>query len=71
MNSPAGTTVDMAQPIPTHLGAIWGELDAQITPFIYVLTIPGQVYRSLEQAAKDFVATTFMYVCQYLINIHD
>jgi hypothetical protein len=48
------------KPSPTHLGAIWGELDAQINPFIYVLTIPGDIFRSLEPAAKDWIVGAFM-----------
>lgn len=53
----------------THLGSIWGELDAQITPFLYVLTIPGHVFRALEPAAKDFIASTFMLVFYVLLNV--
>lgn len=62
MDSPNNSNIGGVHVIggPTHLGSIWGELDAQITPFLYVLTIPGYVFRSLEQAAKDFIANTFM-----------
>lgn len=69
MNSPSGSTPEgPAVAHPTHLGAVWGELDAQITPFVYVLTIPGHVFRGLEQAARDFIATTFMYVSCFLTS---
>ncbi|KAH7175954.1 mating type 2 HMG1/2 protein [Dactylonectria macrodidyma] len=43
-----------------QLDAIWDQLKAQVSPFVYVLCIEGPLYRVLDDGAKQFIAKQFM-----------
>ncbi|KAH7157855.1 MAT1-2-1 like protein [Dactylonectria estremocensis] len=43
-----------------QLDTIWDQLHAQISPFVYVLSIEGPLYRVLDDGAKQFIAKQFM-----------
>ncbi|KAH7019680.1 MAT1-2-1 like protein [Ilyonectria destructans] len=43
-----------------QLNAVWDQLKTQVSPFVYVLCIEGNLYRMLDAGAKQFIARQFM-----------
>lgn len=52
---PADTNYSQEQ-----LNGIWDQLKTQVSPFVYVLCIEGNLYRMLDAGAKKFIAHQFM-----------
>lgn len=46
-----------------QLTTTWFQLETQINPFSNVISLPGGLFRSFDDGAKQFVANAFMYVC--------
>lgn len=44
-----------------HDHELWAALSAGINPFIRVLGIEGNIYRSLTTSSREFLASKFMY----------
>ena len=61
MNHDTSLSLDSEWSI-NDLRSVWDQLQPQVTPFVRVLNIDGNVYRALDGGAKRFIAHSFMLV---------
>lgn len=43
-----------------QLRGIWSQLQTQVNPFAHVLCLDGNLYRMLDDGAKNFIVQNFM-----------